>query len=506
MKHSVSRGETSHAYLFAGPRGTGKTSVARIMAKAINCENPEDGEPCNLCGNCKRINSGTALDIVEIDGASNRGIDKIRELREEVSYTPAELDYKVYIIDEVHMLTNQAFNALLKTLEEPPERVTFIFATTEPEKIPTTIISRCQVFEFKEIPIRLIFERLEEVARSEEIDITDDALRLIAARARGSMRDGLVLLEQVLPYSSKEKIEKDSLIDLLGLPADSSVDSFLEGLGHGDPRAVIDEIDGLTKRGRDLEIFLESVLEELRDRIKNGDNQEDIKTHVELSRGLLDLLDDLRGSSNKQITLEIGSLGLITETIQGVDSDGEVGAPPEENEPQEEPEKEVIEDDQDLSRPPEQSPEPSPESGDGLGGPEIGGEIEGDQDTGAIDLDDGLKGSESWRELIKQVENDRISIAAFLEESHPVIRNRDLILEFSREFAFHKESLEETKNLNYLQDSVENHFEDVDKVRIIYREEDRDSAKGEEEDLLAKKADLVKRHFGGTIIEEGRFN
>ncbi|MFP3953703.1 MAG: DNA polymerase III subunit gamma/tau [Candidatus Acetothermia bacterium] len=505
LRHSVSRGETSHAYLFAGPRGTGKTSVARIMAKAINCEQSEDGEPCNSCDSCNRISRGTALDIVEIDGASNRGIDKIRDLREEVSYTPAELDYKVYIIDEVHMLTNQAFNALLKTLEEPPDRVTFIFATTEPEKIPTTIISRCQVFEFKEIPRPSIFERLKKVSKAEEIDITDEALELIAVRARGSMRDGLVLLEQVLPYSSEKKIEKDSLVDLLGLPTDSSVNSFLDSLGNGNPRDLLQEIDRLAKRGRDLEIFLESVLEELRDRIKGGVDRAKLETNVELSRGLLDILEDLRGSSNKQVTLEIGSLALLSGIDEEAPPKGETDGNPDDKELNGEPEREEVDDGQDLPQGRDSSPEPVMSGEASSSGPGPNDGFEGEDVRRKVEEASGLKGSDSWKELVEQVENNRISIAAFLEESNPVIRNRDLILEFSREFAFHKESLEENKNLSYLQEVVDKYFADVDKVRIIYSEEAGDSGKTEK-DLLAKKADLVKRNVGGTVIEEGRFN
>lgn len=462
LRHSVLRGETSHAYLFAGPRGTGKTSVARIMAKAINCEDPKDGEPCNECKNCKAIDRGTSLDIVEIDGASNRGIDKIRELREEVNYTPAELQYKVYIIDEVHMLTTQAFNALLKTLEEPPDRVTFIFATTEPEKIPTTIISRCQVFEFKEIPQTQIIERLQEVVHSEDISITDEALKLIAGRAKGSMRDGLVLLEQVLPYSSEEKIDRKSLVDLLGLASSSNVTSFISSLVEGRPKDILEEIDNLVSRGKDLEIFLEAVLEELRERIVEEPSPEKLRTSVGLSRGILDLLDDLRKSSNKRVTLEIGSLELVENCL---DRTEEI---PEEPHP--------VADNQQVDAPPIR-----------------------EENTEEVN---GLKNTSEWQSLIKEIESDRISIAAFLGESDPVVRNRDLILEFTRDHAFHKESLEEDKNQNYLQEVVTKYFEDVDKVRIIYKED----AGGEEkeDDLLSKKADLVKRHFGGTIVERGR--
>ena len=216
LRNAVVAGEVAHAYLFAGERGIGKTSVARILARAVNCLQPENGEPCNVCANCETILANRSLDIVEIDGASNRGIDHIRRLREEVNFSPTDLKKKVYIIDEVHMLTNEAFNALLKTLEEPPIHAVFAFATTEPHKLPRTIVSRCQAFEFRKIPPDLIAERLRAIAESEGVSLAPGAAELIAHRASGAMRDALVMLEQATTYE-RDEITVDTVLDMLGL-------------------------------------------------------------------------------------------------------------------------------------------------------------------------------------------------------------------------------------------------------------------------------------------------
>jgi len=206
----------AHAYLFSGARGVGKTSVARILAKAANCRQRSEGNPCNRCQSCIDITDGSSVDVQEIDGASNRGIDEIRELRENIKYMPSSGRFRVYIIDEVHMLTLPAFNALLKTLEEPPAHVKFIFATTEPHKVPVTILSRCQRFDFKRIPLVQLVDQLEKIARSEDINIDRSGICMIAREAEGGMRDAESLLDQVASYSG-EKIEDRDIIDILGI-------------------------------------------------------------------------------------------------------------------------------------------------------------------------------------------------------------------------------------------------------------------------------------------------
>lgn len=223
--NSLKNKEISHAYIFAGPRGTGKTTVARILAKSLNCENPQEIEPCNMCNACISIDKGNFMDVLELDAASNRGIDEIRKIRETVNYHTAQGKYKVYIIDEAHMLTKEAFNALLKTLEEPPSNVVFILATTNPEKIPQTIISRCQVIDFKNISNKDIIKRLEFVCENEGIKISHEAIVEISKRANGGLRDALTILEQVINSAGKD-IKIEDVRETLGLIPDTIIENY----------------------------------------------------------------------------------------------------------------------------------------------------------------------------------------------------------------------------------------------------------------------------------------
>ena len=216
LKNQIKADRIGHAYLFTGTRGTGKTTIAKLFAKAVNCEHPVDGSPCGECRSCKTIASGASVNVIEIDAASNNGVDNIREIIDEVSYSPVEGKYKVYIIDEVHMLSIGAFNALLKTLEEPPSYVIFILATTEVHKIPITILSRCQRYDFKRINIDTIADRLQELMDKEQVAVQDKALRYIAKTADGSMRDALSLLDQCIAFHFGEKLTYDKVLGVMG--------------------------------------------------------------------------------------------------------------------------------------------------------------------------------------------------------------------------------------------------------------------------------------------------
>ena len=264
LKNSIIHHKTSHAYLFTGPRGTGKTSAAKIFAKAINCLNPQDGEPCNDCLLCKGITEGTIGDVIEIDAASNNGVEEIRDIRDKARYAPTQATYKVYIIDEVHMLSTGAFNALLKTLEEPPKNVIFILATTEPHKIPATIISRTQRFDFRRITNDEIIQRLRYILEQEEIAYEEEALCVIARCANGGMRDALSLLDQVISFSD-DKVSFEQAIQVSGSLTDDLMIEFVRLLTQQQAQAALLQLQDLLLLGKEASRLIEEWLEFSRD-------------------------------------------------------------------------------------------------------------------------------------------------------------------------------------------------------------------------------------------------
>ena len=266
LQNAISQRRVAHAFLFAGARGVGKTSTARILAKALNCDTGPQVNPCNHCANCQEITNGSSMDVIEIDGASNRGIDEIRELRENVRYTPAKGHYKIYIIDEVHMLTKEAFNALLKTLEEPPPHIVFIFATTEPHKIPATILSRCQRYDFKRIPLREIRESLKRIVGQEEIQISQRGLITIAQESEGSLRDAQSLLDQVIAYGGKN-IRDEDIAEVLGLIDRKILNDTVEAIADKDVARCMEIIEHVYHFGYDLQHFCRELLQYLRNLI-----------------------------------------------------------------------------------------------------------------------------------------------------------------------------------------------------------------------------------------------
>ena len=262
LTNALETGRIAHAYLFAGPRGTGKTSTAKILAKAVNCEHGPTPNPCNTCQNCVRINDGTSMDVFEIDAASNRGIDEIRDLREKVAFAPVSGRYKVYIIDEVHMLTTEAFNALLKTLEEPPPHVIFILATTEPHKIPATIHSRCQRFDFRRVTDADIVRRLREVADGSGIAADDDALQLIAVQADGGMRDALSLLDQCGVMA--DRVTAETVRSVLGIVGREALRELVKAIGEGQVPKALELLETLLAGGKDVKQIITELAEYLR--------------------------------------------------------------------------------------------------------------------------------------------------------------------------------------------------------------------------------------------------
>jgi len=286
LTNAISLGRINHAYLFAGPHGTGKTSTARILAKALNCDKGPTPLPCNRCSNCLEITRGESLDVLEIDGASNRGIDEVRELRERIGTSPMKGRFKVYIIDEVHMLTHPAFNALLKTLEEPPSHAIFIFATTDPEKVPPTIISRCQRFDFRKIRFSDIVMRLKQIVKNENISATPQALQCIAIASENSMRDAEKILDQLISYTQGEITEKD-VIEALGMVEAEYLANFTDNLYHHKPLSNIKLLHKLLKEGKDPQWIVKGWLNWLRDITMLKLGEEDFLTFSSSYKDLL---------------------------------------------------------------------------------------------------------------------------------------------------------------------------------------------------------------------------
>ena len=338
LRNEILYDRIGHAYLFCGTRGTGKTSIAKLFAKAVNCQHPVDGNPCNQCPSCQAINNQSSLDVLEIDAASNNGVDHIREIREQVQYSPVEGKYKVYIIDEVHMLSSGAFNALLKTLEEPPSYVIFILATTEKHKIPVTILSRCQKYDFKRISIDTITSHLVHLMEKEGIPAEEKALRYIARAADGSMRDALSLLDQCIAFYLNQTLTYDNVLEVLGTVDTAVFSQLLRNILAHDTIAVLHTVDQMITEGRELSQFLADFLWYLRNLliIKDQNGMEDsldlstesiavlqeeaslIETNTLLRfiRVLSDLSGQIRNATQKRILLEVGFIRLCTPQME----------------------------------------------------------------------------------------------------------------------------------------------------------------------------------------------
>lgn len=343
LKNQIKADRIGHAYLFCGTRGTGKTTIAKIFAKAVNCEHPVDGSPCGECPTCKAIAAGNSMNVIEIDAASNNGVDNIRQIREEVEYRPTEGKYKVYIIDEVHMLSIGAFNALLKTLEEPPSYVIFILATTEVHKIPITILSRCQRYDFKRISIDTIAGRLAELTQAEQIDVDDRALRYVARAADGSMRDALSLLDQCVAFHFGEKLTYDNVLEVLGAVDNRVFSKLFQAVLASDTKACIREIEEMIIQGRDLSQLVNDFVWYMRNLLiakttdEPGDMLDmseenlavlkeeaagvDTETLMRYIRIFSELSGQLRYASQKRILVEIAFIKLTTPSMeQNLDS------------------------------------------------------------------------------------------------------------------------------------------------------------------------------------------
>ncbi len=514
---AIKQNRVSHAYLFTGPRGIGKTTTARLLAKALNCEKGPTPIPCNKCTNCKEIAIGSSLDVLEIDGASNRGIDEVRDLREKVKFAPASSKYKVYIIDEVHMLTTEAFNALLKTLEEPPSHVIFILATTAPFKLPLTILSRCQRFDFKRIKSKDIAKKLAEIAKDEGLEISEDILFQIARASEGSMRDGISVLDQLISLGGK-KVTQEDLQAILGIVPQETFFKLTKAIGGNNTKEALDLINQIIDQGYDLRHFATDLLEHFRNLLMLKINEEVVDLPKDLRERLKEFREkfdqdrllrmieivsqareEMKRSEKVRLILEMVIIKLtkLEPTISVDEILRKIGS---------------IEERLGIMPAQEELPieEASTHLRRGFGGQEEEAPAGKVRDEASYLELGGIK--DAWGEVIKEIKKDSAVTGAFLMEGEPIaLKDNLLTIGFNEDFKFHKEQIEEKENKELIQKALNRIFgkDFTIECRLTNTPRERPEAvaqKGmvmskeefiEEEPVVKEALDI----FGGEILE-----
>lgn len=479
LKSALEKNRLAHAYLFAGPRGVGKTSTARILAKALNCKNGPTVNPCHKCSSCLEISQGRSLDVIEIDGASNRGIDEIRTLRENVKFAPTQGKFKIYIIDEVHMLTQEAFNALLKTLEEPPRFVKFVFATTQPHKVIPTILSRCQRFDFRRIPVMEIIAQLERIVAVENIDVDREVLLCLAKSSDGSLRDAESILDQLVSFS-KGRVSLEDVVSILGLVEEEALFQITDKIIQKDAKQALGILNNIIDEGKDISVFLGSLIEHLRNLMIAKVTQADSKL-IDLPGEICERL--LRQSQAFSLEEIFSAFNILVNTQEMTKRLESLRIPLEISLVK-------LAHDKRSATLNLQSPKQPQETEQVT--------IQEESPSGSIKSIplDNIKGA--WKKIIDDLSRIKISIATYLSEGYPAkLENNILTIAFPKDYLLHKESLERKENKAIIEKLISGLFDINLKINFILSQEI--VKKNKEDDPLIKSA---LKTFNGRLVKE----